>query len=193
MISYTTAWAQKSTQTLEQWQQWARSLKIGDKCLFQRFIPRGNFCLDSQYEMWRFWPAIYRGDRVVYDNDDHPLRDGYATYWGSDIHWGEVFDARIVPVHHDVSPLEGHRFRDCHAPVFDEHWTPREVHRHLLLIKKGADRHHAIRRLIKEKFPRSYSREVYQGDLYTIFTSWEDEDALRAIEGATYLYCEKIH
>jgi hypothetical protein len=191
-ITYTTAWTQKNVKTLEKWQGWVKSLKQGDRILFQQFIKRGNFCLDSQVECWRFFEGKFINEALIrYDNDTHPIKDGYAVYWDSDSRWGDVFDARIVPWHYDVSAKNGCRFRDCHAPIFDEVWSEPGCYRHLILI----DRPYAkIYNLVKKLFPRCYYREVAQGWLVTIFGDYDDvtEEKVNAIDGAKYLYSESL-
>jgi hypothetical protein len=191
-ITYTTAWAQKEVKTFEKWQSWVASLKDGDRVLFQQFMPRGNFCLDPQAECWRFVEARFLGDKIVEDYEPHPVKNGYAVYWNSDSKWGDVFDARIVPWHGDVAPLDGTNFRDCHAPVFDETWSDRGCHRVLALIDR---KHRNAFESIKEQFLRCYEREVAEGNLVTIFGDWEEvsEDKINAIAGAKYLYSEPLH
>jgi hypothetical protein len=194
-ICYTTGWAQKQTNTLERWQSWVNSLKNGDRCIFQEFIPRGNFCLDSQVECWRFYDAKFLGDRVLYDGETKPLSMGYASYYGSGERWGDVFPARVVPWHSDINPSEGRRFKDCHAPVFDENWTPREMHRHLVLtMRSGPKRYPTPFEQIQELFSYCYERKVSEGKLITIFGDWEciTAEKINQIEGARYLYSEPL-
>lgn len=193
-IFYTTAWAQEKTKTLEQWSDWIKNLKEGDKVLFQMFIKRGNFCLDSQVECWRFFNATYQGDRVYYDRNLHSIKDGYATYWGSEDKWGDVFDARIVPWHGDIAPKEGEYCKDGHAPIFDENWTPAGVHRHLILLSRRRDGKESGRE-IKRQFPRCYSREVVEGDLLTVFADWQDltVEKISEFKDAKFLYSEPLN
>jgi hypothetical protein len=193
-ITYTTAWAQQQTKTLEQWQEWVKGLKRGDRVLFQQFIPRGNFRIDSQVECWRFIEATYIDESMIeYDFDQHPIKDGYSVYWGGKGHrWGDVFDARIVPWYSDIAPKKGSFYRDCHAPIFDEVWSLPGCHRHLVLVER---RFRSPFNEIKEQFPRCYRREVREGDLIAIFGDWEDvtADKINAIDGAKYLYSERLH
>jgi hypothetical protein len=193
-IAYTTAWAQQQTKTLEQWQEWVKGLKRGDRVLFQQFIRRGNHCLKSQVECWRFAEAKYINENTIeYEYDRHPIKDGYQIYWGADAHrWGDVFDARIVPWHSDIAPKDGYRYRDCHAPIFDEVWSLPGCHRHLVL---GERRSQNWFYQIKELFPRCYRRGVVEGPLVTVFGNWEEITAekINAINGAKYLYSERLH
>jgi hypothetical protein len=191
-ITYTTAWAQKQVKTADQWQDWVSTLKDGDRVLFQQFILKGNSCLDSQIECWRFIEAQYRENIIVYNFEPHPIKDGYSIYWNSDRKWGDVFDARVVPWHDDVAPKEGDRFRDCHAPIFDEVWSLPGCHRHLVLIEL---KYHDAFHKINKQFPRCYSRKVAEGNLVTIFGNWEEvtADKINAIAGAKYLYSEPLH
>jgi hypothetical protein len=154
-ITYTTGWARKEIKTLEQWNSWVQSLKEGNRVLVQQFIPRGDSCLDSQVECWRFWEGTYQVDLVIYNRDAHPLKDGYCVYWNSNEKWGDVFGARIVPWHNDVAPRIDDLYRDCHAPVFDENWTG---DRHLVLVPFGKNFPRGYY-LIKNKFP--YHRPAY--------------------------------
>jgi len=191
MISYTTGWAQRNVKTHDEWAKWVASLKKGDRCLFQEFIPRGNSCLDSQYEFWRFYEAKFQGDLVAYDNDTQPIKDGYATYWNSDTRWGRVFDARIVPWHSDVAPKEGNPYRDCHAPVFDDVWSEPYTYRHFLIVEPRNII--SASRVIKDSYPKSYYRDVEHGKLFTVFASWESEESLSNVEGVRYLYSESLN
>jgi hypothetical protein len=193
-IAYTTAWAQQQTKTLEQWQEWVKGLKRGDRVLSQQFIPRGNYCLDSQVECWRFVEARYiDGNMITYEHDQHPIKDGYQIYWGADAHrWGDVFDARIVPWHSDVAPKDKDSHRDCHASIFDEVWSLPGCYRHLVLVER---RFRSPFNQIKQQFSRCYKRDVTEGNLIIIFGDWEDVTAekIDAIDGARYLYSERLH
>lgn len=166
---YTTGWARQDCKTLSDWEQWLSSLRDGDEVLYQQFVKRGNFCLDSQVECWRFWPAKFFGERVSYDGDNHPLQDGRATYWNSDSLHGDVFGSRIVPAHRDLMPqYKGARFVDAHAPVFEPLWS--EVDRCLVRVSYGANFHNS-RRQVMHAFPQSYEREVYDGEVITVFAA----------------------
>lgn len=108
-IYYTTGAAKNNVQTLKQWEVWSESLKQGDQVLVQQFLPRGDFCLDSQVECWRFWGGIYHYDKVFYNHNMYPIKKGVCVYHNSDAPWGKVFPARLVPRHSDCAPREGDR------------------------------------------------------------------------------------
>lgn len=190
MIYYTTDWAKKAVRTEAQYKEWSSSLKPGDRCLVQEFVPQGNSCLDSQVECWRFWEAKYHGTRVFYDNDTRPLNEhGACVYWNSDDEWGEVFAARIVPWHSDTAPEEGRRFRACHAAVYEPAlW---DAWRCLVLLKDGPSKH-KIAAEIRRTFKRQYWRGVNEGSLYVIFDDDRKVEEFCKSSGALYLYSESV-
>lgn len=166
-LIFTTSWA-RQLKSQKDWDLWLSKLSDGDDVLYQQFIPKGKGCLDSKIECWRFWPAkiIAGGTRVLYDNDDHPLKNGIATYWDSDAPHGDVFGSRIVPVHKDISPGPGCRFTDAHAPIFEPSWD--DADRCYVLVRYGLKTHKASH-AISKSFPHQYAREVNGGRLHTVF------------------------
>lgn len=185
-IYYTTGWAREQIQTLEQWKIWVDSLKQGDRILVQQFLPRSNSCLDSQVECWRFWEATYHGDTVFYGHDMHPINEGVCVYWNDDTPWGKVFPVRLVSWHSDCAPREGDRFRDCHAPIFEDAWGS---DRHFVLIKHQKD-YSKIAHAVRKAFQYQYQRDVNDGILTTIFGNENIKQQVQNIEGADYLYSE---
>lgn len=191
-MRFTTGWARRVCRSEKDWTNWLSSLKEGDDVLFQQFIPRGKSCLDSQIECWRFWLARFRGSTVFYDKDSHPLKDGRSVYWNSDSLHGDVFGGRIVPIHSDVKPYEGFRFADCHAPIFEPLWD--NADRCFVRVNYGPNKHRIIKE-IKTQFPQSYGREVYDGELLTVFadsTNVENfcKDWRSSEEKPVFLYAE---
>jgi hypothetical protein len=184
MINYTTKWARFKGDE-KAWVEWVSSLKSGDQCIFQQFVPRGNHCLDSQYEHWRFWPATYHGDRVFYYRESHPFKDGRAVYWNTNDFNGEVFGDRIVPCHGDIESRPEHNFTCGHAPVFEPNWASGA--RSLVLLHHK----HFPNSRLKDVFPYCYHRKVEQGYLYTVF-GHEDEIKERLPEEFHFLYSERF-
>lgn len=190
MIYYTSGWSQNLIKSTEQWEDWVKTLKDGDLCLLQEFVPRSNSCLGSQCEHWKFSEVIYEGSVLVDKQyDKKPIKNGFVTYWNSETKWGEVFDARIVPYHSDIAPNDNEKYKSCHAPLFDEYWTAPDMFRHLVL-KRGKLRHN-----IKGMFKRSYLREVAEGQLLTIFGNWEDitPEKINSIDYLLFLYSEPLN
>jgi hypothetical protein len=165
-MRFTTGWARKDMKSQQHWEHWLSNIKDGDAVVYQQFIQREKGCLGSKVECWRFWSATFRGDRVIYNNDSHPLKNGRAVYWDSDSLHGDVFGSRIVPAHSDIAPIEGGRFVDCHAPVFEPLWD--EVDRCFVLVKYGPDTH-KVSGEVSRSFPQQYQREVNGGKLHTVF------------------------
>jgi hypothetical protein len=121
--------------------------------------------MDSQVECWRFWPATFcrREDgRMLMRYADNSLRE-IADGLGSHIP-GRGFPPRIVSYHGDLV-VEGWRFVDGHAPVFEPKW---ETDRCFVLVTCGPEIRVA-ERFVREKFPCSYFRKVPDGQLATVF------------------------
>lgn len=188
-MRYTTGWARRDCKNQEQWDDWVSGLQDCDVVLYQEFIPRGRSCLDSQIQCWRFWPAVYRGDVVFYNNDTHPIKNGIAVYWNTDDPHGDVFASRIVPYHRDLVD-DNSRFIDCHAPVFEPDWLGKDE---CYLFIPHQPNPHRLHRAIKNRFPRNYRREVNGGDLLIVFA---DEDEVKIfvseLEGVQYCYSEYL-
>ena len=177
-MRYTTGWSRRDVKTQECWERWLSGLKDGDRVMYQEFILRGNGCLSSQVECWRFWPAVFKNDRRVwFDNEEHPLRDGQATYWNSDSLHGDVFASRIVPAHPDIEPTPSGRFVDCHAPVFEPSWD--EADRCFVFVGDGPDIHRACG-LVSSRFSLQYRRRVHRGELFTIFAQSDEVETFCA-------------
>ena len=186
-MQYTTSWARQSCKTLSQWQSWVNGLTYGEYVLFQQFIPRGNSCLESQIQCWRFWPAIYKDDLVYYDNYTHPIKNGIAIYWNSEKPHGDVFASRIVPYHHDLTKND-RRFLNAHAPVFEPDWFWKdECH----IFIPYQEKFNILSSEVRRKFPRSYSRTVNNGRLCIIFAEEEHvKNFASTLEGVIYCYSE---
>lgn len=186
-MRFTTGWARRQA---ENWPEWVKTLKGGDRVLYQEFVPRGTSCMDSQVECWRFWDATicHYPNRVRYNNDIAPIEDGLAIYWDSDFPKGEVFAERIVPFHHDLFD-EGRRFVIGHAPIYEPEWD--QAQRCFVLVPWGPEVD-KTRNQIRKTFVRSYARKVDQGQLMTIFAYQEDVSIHQTIlDGkAKFLYSE---
>lgn len=172
---YTSGWA-RNLKSHADWEKWLRGLKKDDPILFQEFIPRGNGCLNSQVECWRFWEATFLGDIVRYDNATHPIKKGRGVFWNSDALHGKVFGSRIVPWHKDLAPTNGSRFIDGHAPIFEPAWS--DFDRCFVLVPHGPAFYKNQRLL---KFDYQYHRDVNGGILYTIFG--EEEESVKSVCG----------
>jgi hypothetical protein len=188
---YTTGWAR--IKTAEQYAAWLSGLNSQDKVLFQEFVPRGNSCLDLQLEGWRFTLGrailVFGGWSFVSDiggGSDTQLCEGGAIAAGGGP-WGDVFQARIVPVHYDVASRMEHSSVVGHAPVYEPEWAG--FSRCLVFSPYGSGHGQFSRKLDGLRF---YDRRVDDGTLLTIFG---DADQIRpAVEeaGLRWLYSEDL-
>lgn len=185
-MEFTTGWTRKLVRNQSDYDKWLSTLKSGDACIVQEFIPQGDSCLESQIECWRFWTARYQGDCVIYDKDSHQIRkDGLLCYCNSDTPWGRVFAARIVPDHGDLHH-KYYDFKDCHAPVFEPDWIDGD--RCVFFDSYGPD----FGRSLSSVLPRYYRREVNEGELVIAFGRINElKESLKG-SNLVFLYAEDL-
>jgi hypothetical protein len=92
--------------TAEKYNGWLATVTDGTECLFQEFAPKGDSCLDHKIEGWTFTAGYFRAGRFFETHgggSDRILHNGGAIYYGAEKHpWGEVFQARIVPINNEL-------------------------------------------------------------------------------------------
>ncbi len=168
------------------YEQWLKGLKFGDECLLQMFRPHEDSKLFPPCEGWVFKRGKYQShlrQQFVAPGDVYPLNEtGGVIYYGSAEPWGDVFQARIVPVFHFHEEIETQLFS---TPVYEPSWN---AIRHYYLDAYGPN-HGRSRRKLKEAYALHYERNVTGGTLYTVFDpSWQDAVE---IDGLKYLYSEE--
>ena len=172
--------------TEEAWSDWVESLSLGDKVLYQKFVPGDGVLPDR----WRFSEGLYQRNRIYIDGDDRPIKDGYATFWNADSKYGDVFFHRIVPYDENVfAPAEGRRYSVSHAPYFEPRWTGSRCFA-LAPFGSQSDKNRYQFLLL---FPHGYYREVQGAYLLVIFGDFEEvEKQANQFDGVNYLYSERL-
>lgn len=190
---YTTGWARKKLKTEAQYQEWLASLKPQDEVVLQSFMPPQSI-LGMPFERWRFQKGrvIFNNEKLyqfVARGDDAPLRpDGMACYWNSDRPWGEVFPARLIPMHYDLemNDKEEGFWLTGHAPVYEPLFFGN--YRHVFFVPHGKDvykRRNSVRNL----YPYCYETDVEGG---TVITAFGPDEFNAKLEGVRYCYSQYL-
>lgn len=191
MVRYTTGWTREDIKTETAYAAWLKTLKNGDEVLYQQFHPAGSEggILDLPFERWEFervrvWDAVL----CSVGGNDHPFNpeDGKGRYWGSETEWGNVFPARIVPLHSDLPAKELGDSVYGHHPVYEPLFFG--SYRHHALLPYGAN--FGIRQCT-HKIERHYWREVNGGKMIVFFSEVEPGN-LQLPEGFQYLFSEYL-
>jgi hypothetical protein len=183
-------------QNQKEYDQFIAGLKDRQKVAVQKFHPKGDTMLDSTHQYWCIYEGEWMGDRVLYDNDSHPIRpDGFLHYWNSDDPTGEVFYDRIVPWHDEFTPrvpktkyrMLSDGYVRSERPVWESLWDCQ----YFFLDKYGKDVG-SVSRSIREHEKRSEFRthqyRVLDGDIIQVFGSnW-----LEFNDVPGYLYSERL-
>jgi hypothetical protein len=187
MMRYTTGWAR--VKTAEDYAAWLAGLKSQDRVIFQEFVERGKSCLDSQVEGWGFtqgrvvqYPSLGWGFIEDGGGENRQLKDGGAIYHGG-APWGNVFQARIVPDHHDLHGTG--KYMIGHAPAYE---PALKYASRCFAFAAYAPNAHKQKRLLREAGALFYAREVDRGELLTMFGDAEELRLLVEAAGAQWLY-----
>ena len=192
MTIYTTGWTREKLKSSEQYQAWLASLKDRDTVALQQFLPASDSCLSMPFERWLFTKGTVGGIDVGeawlrFNERGHtqPVRrDGIACFWNRDREWGEVFPARIIPLHSDLGLHDGQsgKFVSGHAPVYEPEFF--HNYRHVFFVGHGKD-FYARQQSLRNRFPRNYSLDVDDGVIVHVFSRDDFEDE---IPGVRYCY-----
>jgi hypothetical protein len=186
---YTTGWAKKEVDSEYKYLSWLSSLKDGDKVIQQQFFPAGKegCILDMPYERWWFELGTVRGNMWITQGESAPVdrSTGKFKYYDGDKDWGNVFPARLIPLHHDI-PVHniGGRVVGYH-PVYEPLFLG--CYRHIFKVSYGPN----YNRRLNHGFDHYYYRDVEQGTLMIVFSELDDEN-IPTPDGWQYLYSEYI-
>jgi len=190
---YTTGWTREKLQTERDYTAWLSSLKDGETVVQQQFTPPQNF-LGMPFERWRFVKGHITGVstdswRFHHAPDTSPVRpDGIACWWGNDREWGEVFPARLVPMHYDLR-LDDGRSGHCvygHDPVYEPEFFG--CFRHTFFVKHGKD-FHSHCQSIRDAHPRNYQIGAENG---VIIVAFSPSDEPQIIDGTQFCFSQYL-
>ena len=174
----------------EKYSAWLATVTDGTECLFQEFAPKGDLCLDHQIEGWTFTGGHFNRGRVFEAHgggSDRILHNGGAIYYGEEKQpWGEVFQARIVPISHEFKSSD-RRFIYANAPIYEPEWSRNE--RCSVLVPFGP--RHLSRCPNLDKF-RHYGLRVTEGTLKIVFGDAEGIKQAAELDGVKFLYSEYL-
>jgi hypothetical protein len=181
--------------------EWFRGLKNFDEVVVQKFMPASDSILDFPFDRWEF-----EVNQIYFGTDNyvtHTVRSGGDTkpfdpdtgtiiYWGKDkTPWGNVFPARIIPLHRDLGLMKESSTREGkqryegnvvwgHEPVYEPLYFCST--RFVYLVRNGT-LHNLYRNAIWKQFKHYYHVECDQGDLYHVFTHEDEPPTLTDREG----------
>jgi len=181
-----------SDRTVEDYEGWLKSLRHGDKVVFQQFSPYddSSTAFGASFEYWYFALVSYCGETISAPRIDQPIRGNGVACWhgsdGSDAEWpGGVLPARIVPYGHWK---EMKNVGDCAIslnPVYEPLYTNKT--RSVFLVPYGESIHTGILEFNRQGL-RYYYRKVDEGYLVTVFS-----DEIPTMEGgAAFRYSEYV-
>jgi hypothetical protein len=205
-------------QTNTEYSEWIASIGKEDQiCLMQEFHPASRIILDINKEYWSYkYFRVCRGkDEKLYGWERYepkPLRrNGQLCYYGGEDNeenkylWGDVFAARIVPLHPEILPeitwkewqnlSSGNAWAETDLPLYEPKWCGDRIF--LMTNRRGYDK---SERKLLEKF-LGYSKEINQGRLLTLFPGehadiWDFEEWWKEngkdYPEFTFLYSEPV-
>lgn len=166
------------------------TVKNNYQVLLQEFHPIRESILDSPLEYWRFTQVRVWNDRLICSGrNDIPFdkQTGKCCYWNSESDWGEVFPARIMPIHGDFVGNAVEKNGDSFVgdlPLFEQNYL--QCFRHVLKV----DLRTQARSKVSKIYPYNYIQEIYNGYLLHVFAP--DEKWTMDIDGLTLLYSEYL-
>lgn len=170
---------------------WLASVKDGDQVLLQQFHPKKDGCLDISMEYWHFRQVkVWRDQLCSRGTNDHPFnrQTGKCCYWNSPKDWGEVFPARIVPIHYEFAAHAVKENGDSFIsdlPLYEPNYI--QSNRHVLKLdtRDFGKPHYEIGKV----YPCNYLQKVDDNYLLHVFTA---DEWTMAVDGAIYLYSEYL-
>ena len=186
-LLYTTGWTRESVRNEELYKSWLSNLKDGELVVMQQFKPADTGLISLGIEYWEFTCCKLQGYKINEGGEIRPVNreTGILTYWNSETEWGDVFPARIVPMHHDLRLKKVGNTVAGHHPVYEPlfFYTTRKVY----LVPRGDDFHQRCSRA-RNKFTRSYSVDCDNGRLFYVFDKSEENE----VDGVKFLYSQYI-
>jgi len=151
---------------------WLSTVKDGSEVLLQKFHPANDSLFDFNFEHWTFTKGrIHRGQYLL-GGGREGLFDpstGKAKYWDGKNDWGEVFPARILPIHYEFDAHAVKKVGDAFIgdlPLYEPLFL--NQYRHVFRADSRSSTYHKFMR----EYPYSYSHTYkYSPDkLIEVFT-----------------------
>ena len=181
------------------YQRWLNNLSSGDYVAVQHMPQPGKWWRDEIQELWQFEVCrVTAPGRLDTTGNSYPHKaDGKLCYWNSDRDWGDVFPARVVPLH--LLPQAPKKLGETIAANFPLHEPLfAGAMRHVFFVPYGLS--HAPHR-ISQVLPYSYQVDVDNGTLVHAFHACDyfDGDAVFFMEqlglscvGINHLYSCRV-
>jgi len=160
---------------------WLATVKDGDAVLLQKFQPANDNILAFNFEHWTFTKGRIHQDQYFLGGGQSGLFDpsnGKAKYWDGKNDWGEVFPARILPIHYEFDAHAVKKIGDTFIgdmPLYEPLFL--NSYRHVFRADSRSNTYHSFMR----EYPYSYNHtyNISPDKLIEIFTELN-------IEGVKY-------
>jgi len=162
----------------ESYLAWLATVKDGTEVLLQKFHPANDSLLRFRFEHWTFSKARIHQDQYLLGGGESGLFDpstGKAKYWDGKNDWGEVFPARILPIHYEFDAHAVKKVGDTFIgdlPLYEPLFL--KVNRHVFRADSRSGSYHKFMR----EYPYSYAHthKNSHDKLVEIFTEMDIED-----------------